>query len=315
MTTRLIDWQNQPPAECRRGVVTIGNFDGVHRGHRALLDTTRRLAKELDAPAIAVTFDPPPLQLLAPERLPPQLTTILQRIDWLARNGADEVLVLHTTFEMLELTAEQFFQQVLIDRLAVRGLVEGYNFRFGRGRLGSVETLRQLCAEAGVAFIEVPALQWNGEVPSSSRIRELLNLGQIRQANDLLGRRYCVQGQIVVGARRGRTLGFPTANLTQVETLLPADGVYAVVARLGQDAWPAAAHIGPNPTFGDQARKIEVHLIGFQGDIYGRLLRVEFVDFLRGIRRFSGADELMAQLRDDIELARRLVGPVDLQSE
>ncbi len=306
MAIFTLPWQEIAPTDCRGGALSIGNFDGVHRGHVALLEELRRQATAVGGPAVALTFDPHPLELLRPDTFPPALTTVPQRANLLEAHGVDQVVILRTTRELLGLTAEEFFERVVRGHFATRAMVEGVNFGFGRGRGGNVATLAELCRRDGVELVVVPPLQWNGEDVSSSRIRSALQVGDVRDAAECLGRPYRITGIVGTGQRRGRTLGFPTANLERVTTLIPADGVYAVRAWWDKQSWPAAANVGPNPTFGEQARKVEVHLIDFNGDLYGQELSVDFLERLRETRPFRGVDELLAQLRIDVERARAI---------
>jgi riboflavin kinase/FMN adenylyltransferase len=306
MATYVVDWRQMPDASCRGGSVTIGNFDGVHRGHAALLTALRAQANSVGGPAVALTFDPHPMDLLRPGRSLPPLTTTAERGRLLHELGVDQVVVLRTTRDLLALRAEEFFAQVVRDRLAARALVEGPNFGFGRGREGNVETLARLCAACDVGLTVVPPVQVNGGEVSSSRIRAALMQGDVSEAAAMLGRPYRLAGVVGTGQRRGQTIGFPTANLGAIPTVVPGDGVYAVRARLGDKIWPAAANVGPNPTFGEDARKVEVHLIDFHGDLYGQPLAVDFVQRLRDTRPFRGAAELIEQLNKDVEQARRI---------
>ncbi len=306
MATLSLPWTEHPPAELVGGAVTVGNFDGVHRGHRELVATARRWAERVGGPAVAVTFDPPPLYLLHPEAVKPPLTTTADKAELLTAAGADHVLALRTDAGLLSLSPEAFFEDVLVRLLRVRAVVEGYNFRFGRGRSGDTAVLRDLCGGAGVAFEEVPPLVVDGEPVSSSRVRAAITAGDVADAADLLGRPYRIRGTVVAGAKRGRTIGFPTANLDGVETLLPAVGVYAVRTTVDGVAYPAAANVGPNPTFGEDARKIEVHLIGYSGDLYGKELSADFAARLRDTRPFANAAELAEQLKRDVEAAKRI---------
>ena len=309
MATLSLAWTDHPPPEFTGGAVTVGNFDGVHRGHRELVAAAKRWAGRVDGPAVAVTFDPPPAALLRPrpDKAVP-LTTFAGRADLLHAAGADHVVVLKTDAGLLSLSPEAFFEDVVRGLFRAKAVVEGYSFRFGRARAGDTATLRGLCEASGIAFEEVPALVVGGEPVSSSRVRAALETGDVTAAADLLGRPYHIAGTVVTGAQRGRTIGFPTANLDGVATLLPKEGVYAVRARVGETAYPAAANVGSNPTFGEHARKIEVHLIGFAGDLYGRDLRAEFAARLRDTRPFASVAELTAQLAADVEAARRAVG-------
>jgi riboflavin kinase/FMN adenylyltransferase len=309
MPTVTLSWTDPPPPAVTGGAVTVGNFDGVHHGHRELVAAARRWADRLGGPAVAVTFDPPPAHLLYPQAIRPPLTTLVDRADLLHAAGADHVVVLRTDAGLLSLSPEAFFEDVLLRQFRVTAVAEGYNFRFGRGRAGDVNTLRDLCAAAGVGFEEVPPQVVAGEAVSSSRVRAALAAGDVALAAELLGRPYRIAGRVVAGAKRGRTIGFPTANLDDVETLLPKEGVYAVRAAVGGDVHPAAANVGPNPTFGEDARKIEVHLIGYTGDLYGAELAVEFAAWLRDTRPFAGVAELVEQLRQDVAAAARLLAP------
>lgn len=295
-----------PSENVRGGVVAVGNFDGVHRGHAALIAAAGELAGR-DTPVVAVTFDPHPLSVLDPERFQPPLTTVPERANLLQSVGADHVVVLQTTRDLLRLTPDAFFGRILRGALAARGMVEGFNFRFGRDRAGSNETLRALCRQAGVEFREVPPFALGGRPVSSSRVREALLSGDLRETTELLGRPYRVSGTVVAGARRGRTIGFPTANLDGVATLLPANGVYAVRAHAQAGQFTGAAHIGPNATFGEQARKLEVHLLDFASDLYGQTLSVDFVGRIRGTEKFSTVEALIRQMNRDVAEARRLI--------
>lgn len=306
MASHVIDWQDTPPAACQGGAVTIGNFDGVHRGHAALVAEARRQAQSLPGPAVVLTFDPRPVQLLRPDLAGPVLTTTAERCRLLQASGADEVLVLRTTSSLLNLTAVEFFQQVIRDRLQAHALVEGPTFGFGRGREGNVDTLADLCRTAHLGLTILPPQRVEGVEVSSSRVRAALTRGAVEEAALLLGRPYRLHGIVVVGSRRGRTIGFPTANLDKLQTLAPGDGVYAVRALTTDGAsFAGAANLGSNPTFGEQGRKSEVHLIGFAGDLYGQPLAIDFVKRLRDTRPFAKVEELIAQLKQDVAEAAR----------
>ena len=309
MATVPLEWCAYPPAECTRGAATVGNFDGVHRGHQALVAAARRHADRLRGPAVVVTFDPPPHLVLHPDAAPrPPLTTLADRAELLHKAGADHVVILRTSPALLALSAEAFFEDVLARQLGAKAVVEGYDFRFGRGRRGAHAAHREFCVAARLAFEEVPPVMHREEPVSSSRVRSAIVNGDVARAAELLARPYRIAGTVVEGAKRGRTIGFPTANLADVPTVLPGNGVYAVRAEVGGKLWPGAANVGPNPTFGEDARKVEVHLIDFAGDVYGRPMAVEFVSRLRETRPFANVPELIAQLKQDIDSARRLLG-------
>ncbi|OWK45083.1 riboflavin biosynthesis protein RibF [Fimbriiglobus ruber] len=307
MASFTLPWTALPPPEVVGGAVTVGNFDGVHRGHRALVAAANHWAARVGGPAVAVTFDPSPLHVLNPAAAKPPLSTHAARVHDLLAGGAAHVVTLQTDAALLSLSPEAFFEDVVVGLFGARAVVEGYNFRFGRGRSGDVALLRGLCTRAGIAFEEVPPLVVDGTAVSSSRVRAALSDGDVVEAADLLGRAYRISGTVVTGARRGRTIGFPTANLGHVQTLLPKEGVYAVRAVVGGVTHPAAANVGPNLTFGDDARKIEIHLIDFTGDLYGQEMTVEFAARLRDTKPFAGVAELVAQLEKDVAAARQIL--------
>jgi riboflavin kinase/FMN adenylyltransferase len=210
------------------------------------------------------------------------------------------VLAYPTDDALLALSPQEFFRRIVRESLAAKAMVEGPNFYFGHNRAGTIEVLRGLCAEAQISLDIVEPLTVSGDFVSSSRVRKLVQAGDVSAAAGLLTQPYRIRGMVTHGAARGAKLGFPTANLDAIDTLLPALGVYAGRAILPNRTWPAAINIGPNPTFGEQAVKVEVHLIGFHGSLYGQAIEVDFVSRLRDIRRFSGIDELKVQLSDDI---------------
>jgi riboflavin kinase/FMN adenylyltransferase len=308
MAIHRVDWQDDFPARCRNGAIAVGNFDGAHRGHAALLASLARRAAKVGGPAVAVTFDPHPLTILRPDIRVELLTTPDQRADYLVQLGADEVVILHVTAKLLDLRAEEFFAGVIRDRLTARAVVEGPTFAFGKGREGDLALLARLCADSGMMLDVIGPVDLGGGEVSSSRIRADLHRGDVAHARQLLGRDYRLRGVVAAGARRGRTLGFPTANLGHVETLVPGDGVYAVRVTVPDGSTRAgAANVGPNPTFAEQVRKIEVHLLDFAGDLYDESLSVDFVERLRDTRPFAGVPDLVAQLTRDVAATRSLV--------
>lgn len=290
--------------------VAVGNFDGVHLGHAAIVRRLREAADRLGLPAVAITFDPHPASVLRPAEAPVPLTTPERRADLLRRLGVDMVCVQPADAALMAVEAEDFFARILRDRLGARAVVEGRDFRFGARRRGDVAMLERLCAAAGSGFELVPAVVVDGEPVSSSRIRGLVAAGLIREARALLTADYRLTGTVAVGARRGATIGFPTANLSEVNTLLPALGVYAARVRLEGREHAAAVHVGPNVTFGESRVTVEAHLFGFSGDLYGRRLDVDFLDRVRDTRRFSSAEELKTQLADDVATAVRIAAAV-----
>lgn len=287
-------------------VATVGNFDGVHLGHAAIVHRLVEMAHRLGLPAVVLTFDPHPAVILRPEAAPQPLTTPARRAELLLGLGVDAVLVQPVDERFVAIGAEAFYAQLLRQRLAVRGLVEGIDFRFGAGRRGTIDMLTDLCRGDGIELAVVGPIEHAGQPVSSSRLRRLIAAGEVAEANAMLTAPYRCTGSVIEGAKRGRTLGFPTANLAGLATLAPGQGVYAgrVTIASGVDAWPAAVHVGPNVSFGETAVSIEAHVIGFEGDLYGRTLHVDFLERLRETRRFASVAELMSQLADDVRRAR-----------
>jgi riboflavin kinase / FMN adenylyltransferase len=292
------------PAAYRGGYLSIGNFDGVHRGHQRIVSALVERARRDGVPAVVLTFDPHPIHLLRPLHAPPSLSTLAGKAELLAGCGVDCLIAYPTDEALLDLTPERFFAGIVQGEIAARGLVEGPNFFFGRDRAGDIETLRSLCDAAGLSLDVVPPVPFGDRLVSSSAVRSDIAAGRIAHAADLLGHPYRIRGTVIGGAARGGTLGFPTANLEQIETLLPADGVYAGIARCEGGSFPAAINVGHNPTFGEERRKVEVHLVDFTGDLYGAQLDVDLLDRLREIVRFDSAAELQQQLARDVEQAR-----------
>jgi riboflavin kinase/FMN adenylyltransferase len=309
MTSGVTVYHDLPPgvATFPRTVVTIGNFDGVHLGHRSILARVIQRARELEAQAVAVTFDPHPLKVLRPQMDLALLTTSDQKLALLADSGLDAVVVLPFTRDLAGLPPRDFVRQYFCERLQVREVVVGHDYRFGRGREGDIDLLREMGGQHGFTVQVVWAVEADGAVVSSSLIRALLRLGQVEAAARLLGRPYGVRGRVIRGkGRGGKVLGVPTANLSPANELLPACGIYAVRVRRGAETFPGVANIGTCPTFDNQELSLEVHLLEFNGgELYGENLEVQFVSRLREERRFASIEALAAQIRADIEQARR----------
>jgi riboflavin kinase/FMN adenylyltransferase len=302
---RLLRSLDNLPADIRRGAVTIGNFDGVHRGHARIVERLLVKANEVGGPAIVFTFDPHPVRLLRPDAAPPPLTWTDRKAQLLDELGVTAVIAYPTDEALLALSPAEFFARIVRDQLGARAMVEGPNFYFGRGRAGNIDVLGQLCEQSGVSLEIVPPLVVGGQYVSSSRVREAIAAGNVDLARQLLTRPYRIRGMITHGAGRGAKIGFPTANVAAIDTLLPGQGVYAARAITQAGFWPAAVNIGPNPTFGEHALKVEVHLIDFAGSLYGQPLEVDFLARLRSIQPFPSVEALKAQLSHDVAAARR----------
>lgn len=285
--------------------VAIGNFDGVHAGHRAVLAELDRLATDLGAPRAVLTFDPAPTAVLAPQRHQPRILTRQDRVQRLHDAGASIVIVEPFTREFAEQEAAWFANTLLRGRLHAAGVVVGYDFRFGRGRGGDAAALQRLLPE--IPVIAVPPHLDEGEPVSSSRVRRLVASGDVEGATRLLGRPHVLHGQVVHGDHRGQTIGFPTANLQSRVELVPAYGVYVVRATLASGrSLTGVTNVGMRPTFDGQELRIEVHLLDFSGDLYGQELRIELLHRLRGEQRFADVGALVAQIQADVSAARNL---------
>ena len=295
------------PALEQGSVVTVGEYDGVHRGHRTVISEMHRMAAERGCATAVVTFDRHPATIVRPESAPLLLCDLDHKLELLAETGVDYTLVVEFTPEQAEVPAEMFARQVLVDCLQAQAVVVGADFHFGQGRRGNVETLGAVGEEFGYEVVGLPLvkqLTGEGEVISSTSIRAALSEGDVEKAHRLLGRPFEVRGVVTPGDRRGRTIGFPTANIpTTPDLQVPADGVYAAwYVRDDGAQYPAAVNIGKRPTFYDDAERslIEAHLIGFRGDLYGESAKVRFVRRLRGEKKFDGVDSLKQQLVKDV---------------
>ncbi len=295
-----------------RTVITIGNFDGVHLGHRSILARVVQRARELGGQAVAVTFDPHPLKLLRPETPLPLLTTPEQKLQLLAACGLDAAVVLPFTREFAALPARDFVTDYFCERLRVREVVIGHDYCFGRGREGNIDLLKEMGSDLGFSVQVVWAVAADEAVVSSSLIRALLRLGKVVEAGRLLGRPYGVAGTVVRGKGRGaKLLGVPTANIRPINELLPASGIYAVRVRRGAEILPGVANIGTCPTFDNSDYSLEVHLLDFDADLYNEALGVDFVARLREERRFPSIEALAAQIHADINAARQILAAAE----
>lgn len=293
------------PADGPRPVLTVGNFDGLHLGHRHLIQALVRQAHHIGAPSAVYTFDPPPRVVLSPEGRTPRIQSWTDKVRIMGELGVDQVVVERFTPSFAQHPAQWFIDEVLRRRIQPIELVVGYDFRFGRGREGNVTTVRE--ALPSIPVHQVEALQLNGDTVSSSRIRTAVGEGRVADASVLLGCPHRIRGTVVHGDARGRTIGFPTANLQTDAELMPADGVYAVRARSNGGEWlNGVANLGTRPTFDCIGFLMEVHLINFSGDLYGSEMEVEFVERIRGEAAFSGRDALVEQIRQDVARAQRI---------
>jgi len=291
--------------------VTVGSFDGVHRGHQAVLAELRRRARERGLESVAITLDPHPLEVVNPAAAPRLLTLGEEKRALLAATGVDRVELLPFTAEIARLSPEAFTRDVLLVRYGMRELVLGYDHGFGRGRSGDVDLLRRLGAASGFGVDVVSAILDGGQPISSTLIRVAIAHGDLEDAERWLGRAYAIQGVVQRGAGRGKTIGVPTINLAPPDPrkLLPPDGVYAVRVGARGARYGGMMNQGPRPTFGIAERALEIHMFGFAGELYGETVTVEWVRRLRDVQTFPSRDALVAQLTRDAEAARASLQP------
>lgn len=304
---KLIRDLTKLPGEFRAGAIAIGNYDGVHLGHARIVRRLLAHAEHVGGLATIFTFEPHPVRLLRPAEAPPPLTWLNRKAELLEALGVHAMVAYPTDEAFLALSPRAFFDQIVVGRLAAKAIVEGPNFFFGHNRQGNIGTLDEYARGAGIELEIVPPLEIGGEVVSSSRVRRLVAAGLVDEARGLLTEPYRIRGLVTHGAGRGARLGFPTANVAGIDTLVPGTGVYAGRAIVsGGACWPAAVHIGPNPTFSEQALKVEVHLIGFEGSLYGQPLEVDLLSRLRDVVPFADVSALREQLKHDVACARDL---------
>ena len=307
---RHIDGQDQNLAG---SVVTLGNFDGIHLGHRALIHGAVTDSKKFNLPSVVLTFEPHPLKVLAPERAPKLILAHKDKMQMLHNLGVDIVAVQHFDLSFANLSAEEFVRDVLVRRLKTKKIWVGRDLRFGQARKGGVADLIRWGGNFGFDVAAVEPILIQGDRVSSSRIRELLGAGRVDEVKAMLGRYHFVSGRVVKGHQRGKDLGFPTANIAVRTEVLPADGIYATRFQLGNLALLSVSSVGLNPTFGAGPRTVESFILDFDGSIYGEAVRLSFVKRLREEVKFSSVTELVAQIHADVESARAIFRDLGIQ--
>ena len=302
----MLVFRSVPPQATTPCVLTIGNFDGLHRGHQALLERLTAKARSLSLPAAVMTFEPHPRELFAPEQAPARLTSLREKLDLLERSGVDQVHVCHFNAKFAALSAEEFIERILVRGLGVRHLFIGDDFLFGKGRRGDYQMLQRAGQQYAFGVEAMHTIDWQGERVSSSLVREALAEGDIEHAARLLGRAYAIEGRVVHGEKIGRQLGFPTANVQLKRKRLPLSGVFAVtVSGLDDQSLPAVASLGVRPTIGSGLKPVlEVHLLDFDRSLYGAHISVNFLHKLRDEARYDSLDALTAQITRDVAATR-----------
>lgn len=295
------------PSRWMSPVLALGNFDGLHRGHQKIIERVRRSAADRNGAALVLTFDPHPPRVVRPDKASPLLMTMPQKLDGLSRAGLTGTAVVRFTEAFSQWSPDAFVRQVLVEWLRVSEVWVGADFLFGHERAGTFSVLRALGAQYGFRAEKIDPVRYKEFVVSSTRIRRLVAEGRVDEAGALLGHHYAIGGTVVHGAARGRLLGFPTANLSTDNELVPPTGVYATAAEISGTRWPAVTNIGVRPTFESAgAVTIETHVLGLDADVYGAPLSLSFIQRLRDERRFPDVDALKEQIQADVRRARRL---------
>lgn len=286
-------------------VLTIGNFDGVHLGHKAIFDKMIERVRAINGKSVAMTFEPHPIKVFQPTVILPLITSYERKIQLIAEIGIDILIHVNFTGEFAEISAKDFITEILCRKIGMKEIVVGYDCSFGKNRQGNVALLKEMAPFLGFEAHIVGPMEVNGTLVSSTKIRRLIMDGQIKEARRLLGRNYQIRGNVIRGRDRGgKMLGFPTANLKWTNELFPKMGVYAVLVRVGGCDYQGVTNIGYSPTFGNKTLSIETHILDFKGDVYNEVIDIDFVDRLRDEKKFSGPEELARQIKLDIEKAR-----------
>lgn len=304
----------------RHPVVTLGNFDGVHLGHRAILTRLVEEARVREGEALVITFFPHPLAVLRPDKAPPPILSLREKLLLFAGLGVDSVILQRFTLSFSHLSAQEFVRRYLVDFIGAEKIIVGHNVGFGRDRGGHVQTLQKLAPQHNFTLEVIGPVIVRGTEVSSTTIRSLLMAGRVEEVSHLLGRYYAIEGRVEYGHRRGKGLGFPTANVHPSMDLLMPDGVYAVFAGVGAGREQAerlkgVANLGTNPTFGGTRRTLEVHLFDFAADLYGRRMRVTFVERLRGEVKFPSPEALVRQIEQDVARAHEALARAGMGNE
>ena len=290
-------------------VLTIGNFDGVHRGHLALFDKVKKLARDIQGQSVVMTFEPHPIKVVKPGNGPPLITPVEQKLKLISSAGIDVIVCLPFNKEFASISASDFVVELLVKKIGVKEIVVGYDYSFGSDRLGNIDLLKHMGDDLGFKVHVVEPIHLDDILVSSTSIRNLIREGKLPEAKMLLGRDYQITGIVKTGmGRGGKILGFPTANLTPVDELIPKKGVYAVKAYIHDNEHNGVCNIGVNPTFGGTSLSIETHILDFSGDIVGEKFTIKFISRLRDEVTFKSKDDLASQIEKDVVEAKKILG-------
>ncbi|MZG52671.1 MAG: bifunctional riboflavin kinase/FAD synthetase [Nitrospinae bacterium] len=292
-------------------VVTLGNFDGVHAGHQILFRKAAEIAREKEGTSIAFTFEPHPLKIIAPEKVPPLLTHFHKKMELIEACNIDSVICADFTRKFADQRPRDFSKDILKEKIGAREIVVGFDYAFGRGREGTIPYLKKMGEEFGFVVNVVDPIQLDGLTVSSSHVRELIEAGNMESAQKFLGRHYSIVGPVVSGYKTGQAIGFPTANIDTSKVQIPGTGVYAVRMIYQKKSYDAVANIGFNPTFQRDRLSVEVHIFDFNQAIYGKEIEVEFISRIRSEIEFESKDDLVVQINKDIEQAKTILGELD----
>ncbi|MFC1825729.1 bifunctional riboflavin kinase/FAD synthetase [Thermodesulfobacteriota bacterium] len=296
---------NELDKPLKNPVLTIGNFDGVHKGHLVLYEKVKERAGSIDGQSAVMTFDPHPIKVMKPGNGPPLITPINQKLELISKAGIDVILCLTFSRQFAAISAEDFVQDILINKIGVKELVVGYDYTFGYKRLGNIDLLKQMAEKLDFKLHVTEPISIDQELVSSTSIRKLVREGTLSAAKKYLGRDYQISGKVIRGKNRGgRLLGFPTANLELIDELVPKIGVYAVTVDMDDERYFGVTNIGHNPTFGNEALSVETHFLDYSGDLLGKTIKVNFLERLRDEKTFSSIEELSDQIALDIQKAR-----------
>ncbi len=303
---QVINSLDNIPDDYNSAVIALGNFDGVHKGHKAVISKAYTIAKELGAKSAVVTFEPHPIAVLRSDQQNFRLTSIQQKADLIEDLGVDYLIVLNFDLDFAKISAQEFIEQLLLVNLCAQHLVIGYDFIFGYKRSGNAKLIRKISEDIGFGFTQVEVVG-DDETFSSTKIREFIGAGKLDKAREFLGRNFAIAGKVIKGDNRGAEIGFATANIDLGDYIRPAFGVYAVKAYCSGKSFDGVANIGKKPTFGENKEGLEVHIFDFDEDLYDKDIQVELIEFIRPEKKFSNKDELVAKIKQDCEEARKIL--------